>query len=160
VLRGESTGKFTDPDPAREDYGLYEILAATEPARRRGLDLPAFRTMLPVERLAWRWVIYNEAALTVCASDRCLVMPYEKVCQEPLARTRQMFDFVGLAWHPQTAEFVNASTTREQAAYYSVFRDPLKAANKWREALPAELVARIRAVVGDTAPAQHYADQW
>ncbi len=160
VLRGESAGRFTAADPASEDYGLYEILATTEPARRRGLDLPTFRTMLPVERLAWRWVIYNEAALTVGASHRCLVMPYERVCEEPGERTRQMFDFVGLPWHAQTEDFVHASTTREQSAYYSVFKDPLRAANKWRDALPVEVVTRIRAVVADTALAQHYADQW
>ncbi|HEY0675683.1 MAG TPA: sulfotransferase [Immundisolibacter sp.] len=160
VLRGESAGKFTAADPASEDFGLYEILAATPSAQRRGMDLATFRSMHPVERLAWRWVIYNEAALAPDLTDRCLAIPYEEVCREPQAMTRRMFAFAGLAWTPQTAAFVDASTGSDKDAYYSVFKDPLKAANKWRDSLPADVVARIRAVVEGTAPGAYYADRW
>lgn len=160
VLRGESAGKFTAVAPASEDYGLYRILAESEPARRRGLDLAAFRNMQPVERLAWRWVIYNEAALALDAPARCLVMLYEDVCRDPQAMTRRMFDFVGLDWAAQTADFVAASTGSDKESYYGVFKDPLKAANKWRDTLPGEALARIRAVVDDSAHGAYYADQW
>ncbi|MGE0810745.1 MAG: sulfotransferase [Immundisolibacter sp.] len=160
VLRGESAGKFTAADPASEDFGLYEILAATAPARRRGLDLPAFKAMHPVERLAWRWVIYNEAALAPDLPDRCLPMPYENVCREPQAMTRRMFEFVGLEWAAQTECFISNSTRADKDNYYSVFKDPLKSANKWRDSLPADVVARIRAVVDGTAPGAYYAEAW
>jgi hypothetical protein len=160
VLRGESAGKFTAADPASEDFGLYEILAASAPARRRGLDLLAFKAMHPVERLAWRWVIYNEAALAPDLPGRCLPMPYEQVCREPQAMTRRMFEFVGLDWAAQTERFIADSTRADQDSYYSVFKDPLKSANKWRGSLPADVVARIRAVVDGTVPGAHYADAW
>ena len=160
VLRGESAGKFTAVDPASEDFGLYEILAMSAPARSRGLDLAAFEAMHPVERLAWRWVIYNEAALAPDLPDRCLPMPYEDVCREPQAMTRRMFEFVDLDWAAQTEHFVADSIRTDRDSYYSVFKDPLKSANKWRDSLPADVVTRIRAVVDGTAPGTHYRDQW
>lgn len=163
VQRGESAGKFTAIDPASEDFGLYEILAATAPARRRGLDLAAFKDMHPVERLAWRWVIYNEAALAPDQPDqpdRCLPMPYENVCREPQAATQRLFEFVGLEWAAQTERFIADSTRADRDSYYSVFKDPLKSANKWRDSLPADVVARIRTVVEGTAPGACYADAW
>lgn len=160
ILRGESAGKFTAADPASEDFGLYEILLATEPAQRRGLDLAAFRDMHPVERLAWRWVIYNEAALAPDLPERCLPMPYEQVCREPLLMTRRMFEFVGLDGSAQSDNFIAASTRSDKDAYYSVFKDPLKSANKWRDSLSADVVSRIRGAVEGTLPGAYYADQW
>lgn len=163
VQRGESAGKFTAVDPASEDFGLYEILAVTAPARRRGLDLATFKDMHPVERLAWRWVIYNEAALAPDLPGlpgRCLPMPYENVCREPQAATQRLFEFVGLEWAAQTERFIADSTRADRDSYYSVFKDPLKSANKWRDSLPADVVARIRTVVEGTAPGACYADAW
>ena len=58
-----------------------------------------------------------------------------------------MFDFTGLDWNAQTERFLRQSTASEDASYYSVYKDPLRAAMRWREELAPDAVERIMAVV-------------
>ncbi len=83
---------------------------------------------------------------------------YEDVCRNPEAGTRTMFGFAGLRWSDQTARFVGASTASERESYYSVYKDPLRAANKWREELSRDEIRRVLAVVEDSPLGGVYAD--
>jgi len=157
LLRGEAASKFTSQDPASEDYGIFEMLAPTAPAKRRGLTLDAFRAMTPVERLAWCWALFNEKAMEEVANlTNCTVIKYEDVCGTPIPTARRLFEFAGLPWAAQTDEFIRASTSRDQSGYYSVFKDPLRAANRWREELSEDQVRQIEAVAAQTAPGRLY----
>jgi hypothetical protein len=159
VLRGESKGKFGGQAPSSEDYGLFALLLETEQARARGLTLGALKRMEPVERLAWRWVLFNEKAMDdVRGLSNCALVRYEDVCQDPLGTSRRLFDFAGLPWHPQTEAFIGQSTGQENGAYYSVFKNPRKAANKWRGQLAPADIDRIMAVVADSRPGALYGD--
>lgn len=157
VLRGEAASKFISQDPASEDYGILEMLALTQPAKRRGLALSAFRAMTPLERLAWCWALFNEKAMEEAANlPNCTVIRYEDVCTAPLPTAKRLFEFARLPWASQTEEFIRASTSRNQPAYYSVFKDPLKAANRWREELLPDQIHQIMAVAAQTAPGHFY----
>lgn len=159
VKRGESKGKFSDRMQSSEDYGVYERLLETEQARSRGLSLESLRAMEPVERLAWRWLLYNEKAMEdIESAANCMSIRYEDVCKDPEAGTRRMFDFAGLPWDDQTARFIGASTASERDSYYSVYKDPLRAANKWRSELSEDEIRRIWAVVEGSKPGREYSE--
>jgi Sulfotransferase family len=156
VLRGEAASQF-DHVCAASDLPIYEMLSRTEPARRRSLTLDVFRGMTAVERLAWRWVIFNEVAFEdTAANPRNLVLYYEELCAAPEAVTRRLFEFSGLVWNEQTAAFLRSSTARERKGYYSVFKDPLESAWHWMGGLVAPDAARIAEVAAGSVIAAPY----
>lgn len=151
VLRGEAAHSFVDNRPSSDDYGLLTMLLATEPARRYGLTLDALRALSPEERLAWRWVLVNEKAVDDArTSGRVKVVSYDALCRNPEEVGREMFAFADLSWHAQTARFVGQSTTNEESGYYSVFKNPLRAATRWRHELPPAVIRRIMGVVANS----------
>ncbi|MEQ9641981.1 MAG: sulfotransferase [Alphaproteobacteria bacterium] len=162
VLRGIARNMFDDNKPATEARGIYEDLATTEPAKRRGLDADAFMAMTPEARLTWRWAIPNELAMAAAddAAGRVRVVRYEDVCRAPEALARELFEFAGLDWQDQTAGFVGASTAGGDGneSYYQLFRDPLKSAMKWQQELSDEQQAAILAVAAETAPGRLFTE--
>lgn len=156
VLEGERHRKFHGY-VASEDFGLFELLLTTPQAKRRGLTLDHIKQLGPEERAAWRWVLINEKAMEEALNNpRCMVVRYEDVCAQPEAHVRQLFKFSGLAWNVQTQDFVTSSTATHQNAYYAVFKDSLRMANRWREVLDKGRVQRIMAVVEDSLPGRLY----
>jgi hypothetical protein len=157
VLRGEAQRKFISAVPASEDYGIMQILLQAT-AHPRGLTVDLLRQCHPVERMAWIWVLMNEKAAEDTASDdRCTWVRYEDVCRAPVSKVKELFNFCGLSWNSQTANFINASTlasqgrapqiSHQEQRYYSVFRDPLKSANKWKSELKPEDIERVYRVL-------------
>ena len=71
---------------------------------------------------------------------------------------RQLFEFAKLEWPAQTEAFLTSSTTQTEKGYYSVFKHPAVAANKWREELDADVVERILKITCTTDVGQLYAD--
>ncbi len=159
VFRGEAQHRFVDNRGASEDYGILELLLETELAKERGLDIQYFRSLSPEERLAWRWVLFNDKALRdIRASGRCRVLRYEDLCADPMGQTQANFEFTGLEWSEQSETFIGLSTSQDDSAYYSVFKDPKKAAEKWRDELAPDKAQRIIDVVADTEPGSLFAD--
>lgn len=157
ILRGEAMGKFTAAESAAEDYGILEALLSTPSARARGLSLERLKRLHPVERLAWRWVLFNETALAqIDGVAGCTYVRYEDLCAQPERRARELMEFAGLDWQAQTQAFVTESTSRSSSAYYSIFKDPVRAATSWQDQLAREHVDRIHAVVQDSRLAELY----
>jgi|SRR5580704_10225757 hypothetical protein len=149
LLRGEASHKF--PYPPSEDYGMFEILLGTAPARRRRLTLDHIISMHPTERLAWRWVIFHEKALQdIEGMDGCMSIRYEDICAEPQLHARKMLEFCGLSWSSATASFLKNSTATENKKYYSVFKDPLRSAMRWQSDLTENDIDRIYRVMGES----------
>ena len=153
VKRGEAAHRFGDLKPSAEDAELYRMLGETPQGQRRGLDLAGFTAMSPLERLAWRWVLVNEKALEESADHaQTLVLRYEDLCQAPLAQGRRLLEHCGLPWNEQTEGFLNASISTDSSRYYSVFKDPLKSANKWRSEMTEAEIQTVLDIIRDTAP--------
>ena len=153
TLRGESAHHFADECASAEDWGIFERLLDTPQAARRGLSLELLRESSPVERLAWRWLLFNEKAMDELRDrDNGFVVRYESLCERPLEVARELFAFAGLDWPPEVEAFIEASAGRDDGRYYSVYRDPLTAAEGWRRRLDSETVKRIHAVVADSSP--------
>jgi hypothetical protein len=143
-----------------EDRGFFELLAETEQARSRGLDLERFLRMSPVERVAWRWALLNEKTLDeIFGLANCKVVRYEELCERPLEVSRELFGFADVSWSEQAERFISRSTTRDDRSYYGVFKDPRHSANKWRGQLPQEVVDTILEAVSTTPPGRLYASE-
>ena len=160
VLRGESGHKFTGHTSSSEDFGILKLLLETEQAKRRGLTLNALEQLHPVERLAWRWVLFNEKAMDDIANDtNAMVIKYEDICISPTDKSKLMFQFSGLEWDIQTEDFIRRSTSEERTGYYSVIKNPENAAHKWRKELSPDDIHRILNIVADTPPGSLYSEE-
>jgi len=144
--------------PATVDWGIYEDMAGTPQAWREGLDMPAFRAMDPVERLAWRWAIFNDKALAdLDGAPNVRVTRYEDLCADPIAVGRDLFAFAGLNWHPAVERFALASSGATGSNTYDrVFRDSLKTANAWRTKLDAGQIAMIERIAARSRAGAYY----
>jgi hypothetical protein len=154
VLRGEAQHKFSSSVSASEDYGILRIFLETA-VRNRGLTVDHLRGLHPVERMAWIWVLTNEkAADETNTMERCTSVRYEDICLDPVNKMKELFLFSGLGWTQQTSDFIQASTlgvqpgkfdqlTQDSRRYYGIFRDPIRAADKWKSEMKPEDVERV-----------------
>jgi len=157
VLRGESQRRFTSDVASSEDLDLLALCLDTPTARQHGLTLDKLKSLHPVERLAWRWVLYNAKAMQdIEVEPNCMTLRYEDLCREPMGVAKQLFEFTSLPWNDQTEHFVKQSTAKDVERYYSVVKDPLKAASKWKEELSAADIERVYSVVSKTQPGALY----
>jgi hypothetical protein len=157
LLRSVAEGKVAADVSAFEDYGMFELLLTTEQAEKYGLTMEGFRSMTPTQRVAWRWALFNEKAINDAAGlPNCMVVRFEDVCSAPPVVTRTLFEFAGLSWADQTEQFIRLSTSKHSDSYYSVYKDPAKAANRWRSQLSRGQIDDIMAVSRSTAMSQYY----
>lgn len=143
--RGHTEGRFAT---ARDDWWRFDLLESTAPAQRRGLTAASFNEMSALERDAWSWVLWNENGAEPGESlGNVMTIRYEDICSEPIEQSKRMFDFAGLDWHAQTESFIGRSMSTHQDSYYSVFRDPLIAANRWRKDFPPAKVSVVESIM-------------
>ncbi|MBI5430581.1 MAG: sulfotransferase [Nitrosomonadales bacterium] len=148
VLSGEARKKFEGSTPSGEDWGMYTKLLNLDSARKRALDMQTVQSMSAVERLALKWALYYEHALTETAGmENVIVVRYEDFCERPLEEAQQAFRHCRLRWAPETERFIASSTSHENTEYYSVFKNPEVSAWKWRNDLSASDVEQIMGVV-------------
>jgi hypothetical protein len=159
VLKGEAQKRFGHNEAAH-DFNLFEMACATPQARRHGLTLAQIKSMTPEERLAWRWVIFNEKAQDELGGrPQATVLYYEQLCSDPEGIARSVFEFCGLPWDRQTDRFLRRSTTEAKSDYYSVFKNPEESAWRWKADLGAEQIRRVLAIAERTATYAPYAAQ-
>ena len=160
VMTGESQQRFIDSDRSSEDYEVMEWLLAVSPNRLNTPSIEMMKTLAPVERLAWRWVLTNEKALRDTAGARnCAYVRYEDFCVEPFAKSWELLSFAGLKWDEQVSNFVKRSTSHHSKRYYSVFKDPVVSANKWQSELSPVDIERVMKIVRDSPLRALYDDQ-
>lgn len=157
VLRGESQQRFTSDISASEDLELLAMCMNTTAAREYGLSMEMLQALHPVERLAWRWVLFNAKAMEDIAGEpNCIRLRYEDLCRDPVGVAKKLFEFTNLSWNNQTERFVSQSTAKDVGRYYSVVKDPMKAATKWKKELSAPDIDRVYAVIAKTRLSELY----
>ena len=146
MLRGAALGKFERPVN-------LETLAGTEQAQRYGLTVAHLETMSAVERYSWHWAIYNEMTYDdIEGLEGVRIIRYDALCEHPAAQARELLDFAGLSWNPQTAAFLERSARPALTdGYYQVFKDPAATLHRWRTQLDVNDQARIHDVIASTA---------
>jgi hypothetical protein len=135
--------------------GLYgPRVLATARARELGLTRERYEQLPELERWVCGWALLH-AKLFDEARDRANVhlLRYEDLCQQPTERARALMAFAGLPWAEENARFIEKSTSSgDSQRYYSLFRDPINAATKWRRELSPEEIARVMAMVDQVLP--------
>lgn len=159
MLRGKQQQAFADNASIGEDLRLLSLLAEAEGAPEApSVDTLAAAT--PAERLAWQWVLTNDKALADTeALGNVTVQRYEDLCADPVGGTEPLFEASGMSVSEQTRRFLRRSaggTHRER--YYSVYKNPQRAANAWREELPADVIANLQPILAESRAAQLYRD--
>ncbi len=161
VLNGESNNLFQETTPSSDDYGLFQILLNSKEGKKSGYSISDLKELEPIERLAIKWRIYNEIAYEKGKTlKNYQVLIYEDLCKNPVEKTQEVFQFCGLDWNPQTSSFVNASISENKDAYYSVYKNPLEAANKWRMKLGRNDLDKICNILKGSVPFSWYADEF
>lgn len=153
TLRGLTQGKF--------DTGVFvRDVLGTRSARRYGLTEDRLNAASYPEQLAWHWVAMNELVLEAMSGhENARFVLYEELCADPVPQARKLFSFTGLDWNRQTEDFIRRSTNYGGTErYFSVFRNAVASANKWRAELDQEDQEVIMSVVARTSPGQLWAD--
>jgi hypothetical protein len=153
TLRGQQQGRF--------DTGVFvRDVLATPGARTYGLTEEQLNAASHVEQLAWHWATMNEL-VTQAISGRAnaRVLRYEDLCHEPVPQARELFQFSGLDWNPQTEGFVRDSTTYSgNERYFSVFRNAIASTERWRSELRDRDQRLILDVVAQTSLARLWSE--
>jgi len=158
MLRGKSQGLFADSGSIGEDLKLLDLLVEADEAGH-DVTMETLSEATPAQRLAWQWVLSNDKALRdTDGRDNVTVIRYEDICADPMGATERLFAICDLPLTEQTRRFIRSSTGGHRERYYSVYKDPLKAANAWRAELPPELRESLRPILAQSRAAALYAD--
>jgi hypothetical protein len=158
ALRGQERNKFSSSIFPSEDFGMMQMFLDSA-VKNRGLTLDHLHQFHPIERMAWIWVLANEKVEHETRKvGRCKAVRYEDVCSEPTGKMKELFKFGGLTWTEQNTNFIQASTLRVRSGsfdqltqnsrrYYGIFRDPLRASQKWMAEMKEEDIERVYRVL-------------
>ena len=113
------------------------------------------------EALLWR-INVEKGVRAVRNHPNALLVIYERLCDDPLAAAKQVFQHFGLDFSQQTAQFIErlyqegSSALREVGikSYFSVVRNPAAMKDKWKQELSADNQQRILRLVQDSAAFQ------
>ncbi|WAJ70701.1 sulfotransferase [Catenovulum adriaticum] len=150
-LRGISSHEFGDNLPIYQAFGLMEELVNSSVGKALNFDMDQFKALTPAQRLAVRWLIYNEKALNdVKNNDNIKLFIYEDICSDPKREFKKIYDHLGLKDNGEIEQYVLETTSSETETYYSIQKDPLHSAMKWRKQLPAEDQLAIQDILKGT----------
>ncbi|MGC2414134.1 MAG: sulfotransferase [Stellaceae bacterium] len=140
-IQGIRLGKFAPPDP------LGEVSRSPEAERLR-VKVEEPTALSTVEQLAWEWAFLNQRMLNdLSCLSRARIIKYEELAADPIGVARDLFAFADLSWNAQTESFIATSTMSDGGdRYYSLTRNPLHAANHWRDTLSIDDQQRIGAM--------------
>jgi hypothetical protein len=147
-LRGNRMGVM--PPPRR-----LGALLDTRSAQRLNAKSAVREDSDVVERLAWEWLVANSEAHGAISQAGGTILRYEDLAADPHAVSRSLFAKLGLDWSEATAQFLKSSTSGD-GSYYSLARDPLVAANKWKTKMDEQQIEKVRSIVSLDPIGQQY----
>lgn len=153
TLRGLAQGKF--------NTGVFvQDVLGTPSVQRYGLTEQRLNSACYTQQLAWHWVAMNELVLDAMAGhDNARFVLYEDLCADPVREVQSLFSFTRLDWNRQTEDFIRLSTSYGGTErYFSVFRNAVASANRWRTELNQRDQRLIRDVVAQTSLGRLWAD--
>ena len=153
--RGFTQGKFVSGDPV-----LVHDVLSTPGGQRYGLTEDRLTAFGNTELLAWHWATTNELVLDAMSGhENARFVLYEDLCADPVEQTRDLFSFTGLDWNRQTENFIRRSTSfGGTERYFSVFRNAVASANRWRTELSEQDQRIVMDVVAQTSLAGLWTD--
>jgi len=160
LLKGQARGLM----PTGRRQFLAERLQKEEPAlwAELGERVDSLRAS-EQEGLLWRLDVARGFRLAV-EDPRALLVVYEDLCRRPKEVASAVFDHFGLSMTAQSEKAIDETTSGAPARrkdrwadrYFTVFRDPVAASERWRNELEEADQSAIIALVAD-APAYRFA---
>ena len=129
-------------------------------AREFGITREKYLRLAEFDRHAWAWSLLHDKLFREAADiPNVYLLRYEDLCRNPIEQARALMEFARLPWADETRRFIELSTrSAGRERYFSVFRNPMEAATKWkRELAPAE-IDRCMEIVETVLPGRFSAD--
>jgi Sulfotransferase family len=127
---------------------------ATSSARELGMTRERYEAMPTLDRWAWAWAFVH-AKLFEEARDLSNVrlLRYESLCEAPIEQARELMAFARLPWAGETSRFIDKTTRSSgRERYFSLFRNPMEAATKWKNELSAAEIAHFTGIIERVLP--------
>ncbi len=137
-MRGNRMGVMPPPRP-------MGLLLETRSAVRLNAKAAITDSSDIVERLAWGWLVANCEAHAAISQAGGVVMRYEDLAANPEHELQVLFSKLGLGWSDAVSRFLKSSSVGD-GAYYSLARDPVRAANKWKSEMDKQQVETVRKI--------------
>ena len=112
---------------------------------------------------AYRWAVYNDVNYRAMVDlPNARLVTYEHLCADPRGVFRDIFEWAGLDFHERCARFIDLSLTKGGDAhiqdYHALVRNPMAAANKWREDMDPSDADRVKVICRRSAAAALFDD--
>jgi hypothetical protein len=147
-LRGNRLGLMPKPP-------VLGKLLETRSARRLNVNTAVNDTEDLVERLAWEWLVANCEAHAAISKRGGITLKYEDLAYSPETELRSLFAKLGLDWAVSTTEFLKTSSSGD-GRYYSLARNPVTAAHKWKTQMDRQQVETVRNITSLAPIGQQY----
>jgi len=133
-------------------FGPY--VAETSRARELGFTRKDYENLPLLDQWVHGWAFAHAKMLKdVEGLANVSIVRYEELCASPLQRSREIIEFAGLPWDAAVLRFVEASTRpARHEGYFSLYREPMISANKWKEELSAQEIERYMTIVHAILP--------
>ena len=149
-LRGQKNGHMAPLEQKQWQTESVQQMLDTEAAEGIRVTSEELKTLSPSAVYVLLWALSNSKAMKdIEHKPGCLTIRYEDLCANPVDTSKKLFAHVGLPWHDQAESFLSQSTSHDSTRYYSVFKNPERAANRWREELPETEQQMIAELVGN-----------
>ncbi len=158
VMRGNRKQRF---DLQTEGTDMpFDEAATVAHAGASGVTEAEFQALPDAAKYAWGWRHFNETAYADLASlPNVHILPYEALCADPVKVAQTVMTFTGLGWPPETADFVQRSTSHTgEAGYYAVYRNAVAAAEAWRRRMDKADIEAVRSVAAGSPLARFWPD--
>lgn len=150
IRQGEMVGKFLPPwEAAQPLFDLPDAEAYHEDNFR------------DIEIISYKWAVFCD--LNFRAAERhanIRIVRYEDLCADPIGAFRDLFDWCDLGWGAECQAFLEQSLAEDADSdgYHSLVRNPLIAANKWRDRMSSEDIATVVRICRRSAAAKLFPD--
>ncbi len=133
-------------------FGPY--VTETSRARELGFSRKDYESLPLLDQWVHGWAFAHAKLLEdVAALANVSIVRYEELCTSPLERAREIVEFAGFPWDAAVSQFVEASTKpARHEGYFSLYREPMVSANKWKEELSAQEIDRYMTIVRTILP--------
>jgi hypothetical protein len=126
----------------------------TARARELGMTRDCFEALPELDRWVWAWALVHTKLFEEAGGlANVRLLRYEDLCEAPIEKARELMSFARLPWTQQTERFIeDTSRSNGRERYFSLFRNPIEAATKWRRELSADDIAHFTAIVEQVLP--------
>jgi Sulfotransferase family len=147
IKRGQSN-RIMSQGPSRP------TVLATSRARELGFTKERYDELPILDCHAWAWAFLHEKLFKETTNlPNVRLLRYEDLCCDPETQARALLEFAQLPWAAETSKFIDRSTRASGTArYFSVYRDPMDAATKWRRELAPDEIVRFMGIVEKVIP--------